>query len=86
MTSLELDDSVTIHQRNFQTHETEIFNKKISLAAEIMTETFKIKKPHYNLRSEASHFKRENVKSIHYGIQSVQHLDPNICNTVPPNY
>ena len=86
MTSLELDDSVTVHQRNFQTHATEIFKEKISLAPEIMTEDFKIKKPHYNLLSEASHFKREKVKSIHYGIQSVRHLDPNIWNTLPPNY
>ena len=44
-----------------------------------MTEVFEIKEPHYNLRSEASHFKRENVKSTHYGIQSVRHLRPKIC-------
>ena len=36
-----------------------------------MTEVFEIKEPNYNLRSEASHFKRENVKSTHYGIQFV---------------
>ena len=36
-----------------------------------MTEAFEIKKVHYNFRSEASHFKRENVKSTHYGIQFV---------------
>ena len=39
-----------------------------------MTEVFDIKELHYNLRSEASHFKIENVKSTHYGIQSVGHL------------
>ena len=39
-----------------------------------MTEIFEIKEPHYNLRSEASHLKIENVKSTHYGIQSARYL------------
>ena len=79
---LKLDNSVTIHQRNLQILATEIFKVKNSLAPEIMTEVFEIKEPHYNLRSEASHFKRENVKSTHYGIQSVRHLGPKIWNIV----
>ena len=37
------------------------------------------------LRSEASHFKKENVKSSHYGIQSVRHLGPTKWNIVPQN-
>ena len=53
----ELDNSVTINQRNLQIHATEIFKVKNSLAPEIMTEVFEKKEPHYNLRSEASHFK-----------------------------
>ena len=43
-----------------------------------MTEVFEIKEPYYNLSPEASHFKRENLKSTHYGIQSVGHLGPKI--------
>ena len=44
-----------------------------------MTEVFEIKEPHYNLRSDASHFKRENAKSTHYGIQSdMEYSTPNI--------
>ena len=81
----EIDNSVTIHQRNLQILATEIIKVKNSLAPEIMTEVFEIKEPHYNLRSEASHFKRENVKSTHYGIQSVRHLGPKIWNIVPQN-
>ena len=65
---LKLDNSVTTHQRNLQILVTEIFKVKNSLAPEIMAEVFEIKEPHYNLRSEASHFKRENVKSTYYGI------------------
>ena len=47
-----------------------MFKVKSSLEPEIMIEVFETKEPHYNLRSDASHFKRENVKSTHYGIQS----------------
>ena len=54
---------------------TEIFNVKNSLEPEKMTEVFEI----------ASQFKRENVKSTHYGIQSVRHLGPTIWNIVPQN-
>ena len=75
---LKLDNSVTIHQRNLQIHATALFKVKNSLAPEIMTEVFEIKEPQYNLRSEASHFERENFNSTHYGIQSVRHLGPKI--------
>ena len=42
--------------------------KPSDLAPKIKIEVFEIKEPRYNLRSEASHFKRENVKSTYYGI------------------
>ena len=48
-----------------------------------MTEVFEIKEPNYNLRSGASRFNRENVKSTDYCIQSVRHLGPKIWNIVP---
>ena len=66
-------------------HATALFKVKNSLAPEIMTEVFEIKEPQYNLRSEASHFERENFNSTHYGIQSVRHLGPKIQNIVPQN-
>ena len=50
-----------------------------------MTEVFEINEPPYNLRSEASHFKRENVKSTHCGIQSVRYLGSKIWNIIPQN-
>ena len=65
---LKLDNSVTIHQRNLQILATEICKLKNSLAPDLMTEVFEIKEPHYNLSSDTSHFKRANVKIIHYGI------------------
>ena len=43
-----------------------------------MKEVFEIQNPAYNFRLEATHFKRENVKVTHYGIQSVRYLGPKI--------
>ena len=82
---LKLDNSFIMHQRNFHILETEIFKVKNSLTPEIMTEVFEIKEHNYNLRFEASHVKRENVKFTHYGIQSMRHLGPKIWNIVPQN-
>ena len=50
-----------------------------------MKEVFEIQNPAYNFRSEATHFKRENVKTTHYGIQSVRYLGPKIWDMVPNN-
>ena len=50
-----------------------------------MTEVFEIKQTHYNLGSESKHFKRANIKSSHYGIQSVRQLGPKIWNIAPQN-
>ena len=82
---MELDDSVTIHQRNFQILAAGIFKIKNDLVPEIMTEYFEIKELHYNFCFEASHFNREIIKSTHYGIQSVQDLGQNTWDLVPEN-
>ena len=39
----------------------------------------------YNRHSETSHFRRENIKTTHYDIQSVKFLEPTIWTTVPQN-
>ena len=70
---LERDNSVTIHQRNLPVHATEIFKLKKILAPEMMKEVFEIQIPASNFRSEATHFKRENVKKNYYGIQPVRY-------------
>ena len=72
-------------QKNPQVLATEIFELKNGLAPEIMKEVFEIQNPAYNFRSEATHFKRENVKTTHYGIQSVRYLGPKIWDMVPNN-
>ena len=82
---LELDNAVTIHQRNLQVLVTEIFKVKNNLSPEIMKQVFDFQEPYYNLRSETSQFRRENIKTTHYGIQSVKFLGPKIWAMVPQN-
>ena len=76
---------MTIHQRNLQVLATEIFKLKNELVSQIIKEVFEIQNHTYNFRSEATHFKRENVKTTHYGIQSVKYVGPIIWDIVPNN-
>ena len=82
---LELNSAVTIHERNLQVLVTEIFKVKNNLSPEIMKQVFDFQEPYYNLRSETSQFRRENIKTTHYGIQSVKFLGPKIWVMVPQN-
>ena len=48
-----------------------------------MNDIFELQNPSYNLRSSCNQFRRENVKTVHYGIQSVRYLGPKIWELVP---
>ena len=61
---------------------TEIFKAKNDPSPEIMKEVFKLKEPSYSLRSKGNCFLRKNVKTTHYGIQSIKYLAPNIWDLV----
>ena len=50
-----------------------------------MKQVFDFQEPYYNLRSETSQFRRENIKTTHYGIQSAKFLGPKIWAMVPQN-
>ena len=49
---LQKDNSVTIHQQNFQVLASEIFKAKNDLSPEIMKELYELKEPSYSLRSK----------------------------------
>ena len=80
---LQKDNSVTIHQRNLHFLATEIFKAKNDLSPEIMKDVFELKEPSYSLRSKGNYFVRGNVKTTHYGIQSIKYLAPKIWDLVP---
>ena len=75
---LELDNAVTIHQRDLQVLVTEIFKVKTNLSPKIMKQVFDFQEPYYNLLSETSQFRWENIKTTHYGIQSVKFIGPKL--------
>ena len=50
-----------------------------------MKQVFDFQEPHYNLRSETSQLRRENIKTTHYSIQSVNFLGPKIWAMVSQN-
>ena len=82
---LELDNAVTIHQRNLQVLATDIFKVKYNLSHEIMKQVFDSQEPYYHLRFEASQFRRENIKTTHYSIQSARFLEPKMWAMVSQN-
>ena len=82
---LDLDNSVTVHQKNLQVLVTEIYKVKHGIAPEIMKDIFELQNPSYNLRSTCNQFRRENIKTVHYGLQSVRYLGPKIWELVPNN-
>ena len=48
-----------------------------------MKDIFELQNPSYNLRSTCNQFRRENIKTVHYGLQSVRYLGPKIWKFVP---
>ena len=50
-----------------------------------MKDIFELQNPSYNLRSSCNQFRRKNIKTGHYGLQSVRCLDPKIRELVPNN-
>ena len=79
---LQKDNSVTIHQRDLQVLATEIFKAKNDLTPEIMKEVFELKEPSYSLFSKRNYFVGGNVKTTHYGIQSIKYLGPKIWDLI----
>ena len=75
---LYLNNSVTVHQKNLQILVTEIYEIKNGIATEIMKGVFKLQNPSYNLQLSCNQFRREHIKTFHYGLQSVRCLAPKI--------
>ena len=64
---------------------TEIYKVKNGIAPEIMKDIFELQNPSYNLRSFCNQFRRENIRTVHYGLQSVRYLGLKIWELVPNN-
>ena len=55
----DLDNYVTVHEKNLQVLVTEIYKFKNGIAQEIMTDIIELQNPSYNLRSSCSQFREE---------------------------
>ena len=75
---LDLDNSVTVHQKTLQVLVTEMYKVKNGIAPEIMKDIFELQNPSYNFRSSCNQFRRENIKAFHYSLQSASYLGPKI--------
>ena len=82
-TLLKRDKSVSIHVKILQNLATEIFNAKNDLCPEIMKEIFIFhENPTYNLRS-GDHLTRRNIRTTHYGIETISNLGAKIWDLLP---
>ena len=64
---------------------TEIYKINNGIAPEIMKDIFELQNPLYNIRSSCNQFRRNNIKTVHYGLQSVRYLGPKIWELLPNN-
>ena len=81
-TLLELDRSVSIHQRNLQVLATLLYKITNQLSSEIVNEIFPFNNQPYYLRSRFD-FQRENVSTVHYGTESLSFIAPKIWSIIP---
>ena len=52
---------------------TEIYKVKNGIASEIMENILELQNPSYKLISSCNQFRRENIKTVNYGLQSVRY-------------
>ena len=81
---LSKDGSVSIHHRNLQALATEIYKFIHGLSPKIMGEVFIPNEIKYNLRTDLS-LVSNNIRTVHYGLQSISYLGPRIWKLEPGN-
>ena len=74
---LEKDSSVSIHIRNLQVLETEIFKARNNVSPPIVQNIFRTTEPTYSLRRDTI-FERRRIQTQRYGIEYLTYLGPKI--------
>ena len=57
---------------------TGIYEVKNGIVPEIMKNIFELQNPSYNLRLSCDKFRRDNIETVYYELQSVRYLGPKI--------
>ena len=82
---LNIDKSVTIHQRNLQYLLIEIYKVKKGISPTIMNEIFQLfENPVYELRSGV-HLPGRNSRTVFIGTEPIINLGAKLWNMVPEN-
>ena len=85
MELLNIDKSVTLHQRNLQYLLIEIYKVRKGISPTIMDEIFQFfENPVYELRSGV-HLPSRNSRTVFFGTESIMNLEAKLWNMVPQN-
>ena len=79
---LKRDKSLSIHQKNLQILETEIYKTKNDLGPKIMKDTFHFIQKPYTLRNDPELQRRRN-RTVYFGTESISSLAPNVWELIP---
>ena len=80
---LEKDNTVSVHQRNFQFLATELYKVLNSLSPDLMKDVFPLSdNSGYSARNKRT-FKSRHFKTVRYGNGSLAYLAPTIWELVP---
>ena len=80
---LEKDKSTTIHNRNIQLIATELFKVKNGLSPAFMNEIFVENAQHYYDLRKKTEFKRNKVKTVYNGTETLTFIGSRIREIVP---
>ena len=79
----ERNNLTTIHNRNIQLLTTELFKVKNGLSPPFMNEIFVENAQHYYDFRKKVEFKRNNVKAVYNGTETLTFLGPKIWEILP---
>ena len=77
-----MDCTFNVHHRNLQKLAIEMYKVKNELSPYFIQQIFQPMHSHYNLRSE-SDFRLSNIKTVHYGSDTISYMGPKIWNMIP---
>ena len=78
---LKKDKSISIHQRNLQILETEIYKIRNDLGLETINDIFHFERKPYNLRSDSSLQKQKSC-TVYFGTETISFLAPKIWEII----
>ena len=79
---LEKADSVSMHDRNLQQMDIEIYKALNNLSSTLMSELFGVKERKYILRNDNA-LVSNSPHSTRYGLNTISHLEPKIWEIIP---